>query len=88
MTANNGEYLAQAACAGFGIVRMPTFIVCDDIRSGALEAVLTDYHWGDMGAYAVYPRTRHLSHRVRALIDFLAERYGDEPYWDECLSSN
>lgn len=83
LTANNGAYLAQAAGAGFGIVRMPTFIVCDYIESGELEPVLTDYHWGDLGAYAVYPPTRHLSHRVRVLIDFMVERFGDEPYWDK-----
>ena len=87
LTANNGEYLALAARAGFGVVRMPTFIVCGGIESGQLEPVLTDFHWGDMGAYAVYPPTRHLSHRVRVLIDFLVERFGDEPYWDECLKS-
>lgn len=85
LTSNNGRYLAQAAVAGFGIVRVPTFIVCGDIASGALEPVLADFNWGDMGAFAVYPPTRHLSHRVRVLIDFLAERFGDEPYWDDCL---
>jgi len=85
LSANNGAYLAQAASAGFGVVRMPVFIVCSRIESGALEPVLTDYHWGDIGAYAVYPPTRHLSYRVRVLIDFLVERFGDEPYWDECL---
>jgi len=87
LTANNGEYLAQAAAAGFGVVRMPTFIVCGRIESGELEPVLTDFHWGDLGAYAIYPATRHLSHRVRVLIDFLVERFGDEPYWDDCLKS-
>jgi len=30
----------------------------------------------------VYPPTRHLSSRARALIDFLAERLAGEPYWD------
>jgi len=85
LAANNGKYLARAATAGFGVVRTPAFIVCDEIESGALEPVLTGFRWGDLDAYAVYPRTRHLSRRVRAFIDFLAERFGDTPYWDECL---
>lgn len=27
---------------------------------------------------------RHLPARIRALIDFLIERWGDEPYWEQC----
>jgi hypothetical protein len=33
----------------------------------------------------VYPRTRHLSQRVRAFVDFLVERFAGVPYWDRCL---
>ena len=43
------------------------------IRRGMLVPVLTDYDWPLSPAYAVYPPTRHLSYRVRALIDFLAD---------------
>jgi len=85
MTANNGEFLVQTAAGGFGVVQTPVFIAYQRIESGTLEPVLTDYRWGDIGAYAVYPPTRHLSRRVRVFIDFLAERFGDEPYWDRCL---
>jgi hypothetical protein len=31
----------------------------------------------------VYPQTRYLSQRVRQFIDFLMERFGDHPYWDD-----
>jgi DNA-binding transcriptional LysR family regulator len=44
--------------------------------------VLADYTWPELAAYAVYPPTRHLSSRVRAFIDFLADRLAGEPYWD------
>ncbi|MFW2404211.1 MAG: LysR family transcriptional regulator [Gammaproteobacteria bacterium] len=84
---NNGEYLSQAATAGLGIIRMPLFIVHEAIRAGELEPVLTQYRWGDVDAYAVYPQTRHVSQRVRAFIDFLAERFADTPYWDRCLAN-
>lgn len=84
-SANNGDYLAKAAIAGLGVVRTPVFIVYRAIESGDLEPVLTNYRWGDVEAHAVYPPTRHVSRRVRAFIDFLAERYGDEPYWNRCL---
>ena len=53
------------------------------ISSGDLQPVLTDYQWPITPAYAIYPPTRHLSYRVRAFIDFLAERFEGVPYWDE-----
>ncbi|MBT8441868.1 MAG: LysR family transcriptional regulator [Gammaproteobacteria bacterium] len=83
--ANNGTYLGQAAIAGLGVICIPLFIVYEAIESGELEPALTEYRWGDVDAYAVYPQTRHVSRRVRAFIDFLAERFGDTPYWDLCL---
>jgi DNA-binding transcriptional LysR family regulator len=85
LTANNGEYLAQAATAGFGVIRTPAFIIYKHVESGDLEPVLQEYRWGDIDAFALYPRTRHVSQLVRSFIDFLAERFGDTPYWELCL---
>lgn len=39
------------------------------------EPFLSDDSWITGNAYAIYPPTRHLSHRVRAFIDFLVERF-------------
>jgi DNA-binding transcriptional LysR family regulator len=38
--------------------------------------VLKDYHAPPLALYAIYPPTRHLSVKVRLLIDFLVERFG------------
>jgi DNA-binding transcriptional LysR family regulator len=40
-----------------------------------------------MGIYAIFPGSRHLPHRVRALVDYLAMRIGPLPAWDEILSA-
>lgn len=85
--ANNGDYLRDAAIAGFGVIRQPTFIVYKAIEAGDLVPLLVDYTWSDINAYAVYPSARHLSSRVRAFVEFLQSRFGDEPYWDRCLRS-
>jgi len=84
-SANNGEFLSQAAATGAGVVVMPVFIVYRMIEAGQLEPVLLDYIWGDNDAWAVYPKTRHLPYRIRVLIDALADTFGEEPYWDRCL---
>ncbi len=82
LKANSGEYLCDAAVAGHGIVMQPTFIVHGHIARGELVPLLTGYAWPVSAAYAIYPPTRHLSYRVRAFIDFLAERFAGVPYWD------
>lgn len=82
-SANNGDALRHLALAGLGILLSPTFIVGDDLRQGRLVSLLDDWVDADTGVYAVYPHGRHLSPKVRAFVDFLAERFGPWPYWDE-----
>jgi len=84
---NNGDILRAAALAGIGFYFAPTFLVGDDVRAGRLERVLPDYDDTSLSIYAVYPHTRHLSAKVRAFIDFLAERFGGEPPWDKGLAT-
>jgi len=82
MSASSGDFLANAAAHGMGLVIQPTFIASESIRRGNLVPVLTQYEWPISPAYAIYPPTRHLSYRVRAFIDFLAERFSGTPQWD------
>jgi DNA-binding transcriptional LysR family regulator len=79
---NNGDALRQAALAGIGVIMQPSFIVGRDLQAGTLTAVLTDYLAQDVNIHAVYPHNQHLSPKVRAFVDFLAERFGPHPYWD------
>ncbi|MEM8652919.1 MAG: LysR family transcriptional regulator [Pseudomonadota bacterium] len=85
LLASNGDALKEAAIAGVGVLCEPSFIVHRAIDEGKLYPVLIDYRWYDMGIYAVYPSTRHLSVRVRTLIDFLLKTFGEKPYWETCL---
>ena len=82
--ADNGELLREAACAGLGIVMLPTFIASEAIRSGKLEVLLPAYAMEEVGLYLVMPPGRASTARMRALIDFLAARFGPEPSWDPC----
>lgn len=85
LQANNGDALVAAAVQGLGLVRAPTFIAEPAIRSGQLEIVLADYPTLVLGIYAVFPGNRYVPHRVRALVEFLAERIGPRPSWDSVL---
>lgn len=86
LRANNGDLLLEAAAAGLGIVATPTFIAYRAVLEGRLVPLLTDYRMPVVHAYAVYPSRRFLPRRVRALVEFLGERFGAKPYWDEGLS--
>jgi DNA-binding transcriptional LysR family regulator len=83
---NNGEALAAAALAGVGIVQLPSFIIGDHVAGGRLQPVLAQHEPEPLALHAVYPSRRHLSAKVRTFIDFLAGRFGPEPYWD-CWAS-
>ena len=73
LQANNGDFLHRAALEGQGIVLQPLFIVQSSLDEGRLLPLLTEYEWPATSAHALYPHTRHLSQRVRAFIDFLAD---------------
>lgn len=75
--ANNGEVLAQAAARGMGITVQPDFIAEDFITRGELVPLLADYAPRDVGIYAILPGHRFIPHRVRVLIDALAQELGD-----------
>ena len=84
LRADNGEILREAACAGLGIVILPSFIAAPAIESGALELLLRDHPLEESALHAVMPPGRATTARVRALVDFLVERFGPEPAWDPC----
>ena len=82
--ADNGELMREAACAGLGVVLLPTFIAAPAIESGKLEILLRDYPLEEVTLQVVMPPGRATTARVRALVDFLAARFGPEPMWDPC----
>jgi DNA-binding transcriptional LysR family regulator len=61
----------------------PTFISHQALEQKKLIPIMSDYSSELSFAYAIYPQTRFLSNKVRAFIDFLADNFGDQPYWDE-----
>jgi DNA-binding transcriptional LysR family regulator len=85
IVANNGDFLRDMAMAGHGIVLTPSFIAWQAIAAGDLVSIMPNYCPPQRSAYAVYPQTRYLSRRARVFIDFLVERFGENPYWDQFL---
>jgi DNA-binding transcriptional LysR family regulator len=85
-TANNGLVLHQAARRGLGIAYNTTFLAWRDLLGGTLVPVLADWSLPLNDLSALYPASRQLSPKVRALIDFLVEEYQPVPPWDRALA--
>jgi DNA-binding transcriptional LysR family regulator len=82
MQANNGDVLLQACIAGFGIAYGPTFISAQAVADKQVRPILAGFRTAEIGIYAVLPGNRYVPHRVRVLMDFLAEHLGPEPPWE------
>ncbi|MDY0871374.1 LysR family transcriptional regulator [Dongia rigui] len=82
---NNGETLRAAALAGHGIIRPAAFLVGEDIRAGRLVRLLPDYQISDTDLLALYPSRRHVSAKVRVMLDFLGAAFKGTPPWDRDL---
>ena len=74
--ANSPGALARMAIGGLGITRAPLYAIENALSDGRLERVLPDYTTDVFGVYALYPPNRHLTRRLRALIDNLAGEFG------------
>ena len=85
MRATSGSFLCSAAEAGLGVALQPSFICAGAIADRRLVPVLTDHQWPTVTIHLVYPQTRHLSARARALMDFIRDRIGPVPEWEAVL---
>lgn len=70
-TGNSGPALLDAALKGLGLAQLPDYYVAPHLASGELIAVLEPFQHHDTAVWAVYPRHRHLSPKIRQLVDYL-----------------
>ena len=70
---NSPLTIRELAIAGHGIALSPAFVVADALAAGDLVEVLKGKVAFNWSIFAVYPRRRFTSGRVRAFVDHLAE---------------
>ncbi len=71
---NSGNTLRDAARRGLGLVQLPDYYVQRDLGEGHLIEVLSAFRCDPEGIWALYPKNKNLSPKIRLLIDFLAEQ--------------
>lgn len=83
---NNADTLVENALNHVGIVLFPTWLIGKYLRSGSLVPVLPQYESSTtldiQEIAALYLDTDKLAPKVRAVIDFLSEKFGSPCYWD------
>ncbi|HYX45985.1 MAG TPA: LysR family transcriptional regulator [Sphingomicrobium sp.] len=84
---DNWEVLREWALSGLGIALKSTWDVYRHLQEGTLVPLFAGYSFhSDVAIYAVYPHRRLLPAKTRVFIDFLADSFGPEPYWDRMLA--
>jgi DNA-binding transcriptional LysR family regulator len=79
---SNAEACLSAAEAGLGLACVPAFVAGEALRKGRVVRLLTGFEPPPYGVHVLYPHSRHLAAKVRALVDFLADRYRGAPTWE------
>ncbi|KJZ20311.1 LysR family transcriptional regulator [Loktanella sp. S4079] len=72
LTVSGTETLIEAARAGLGIAQLPRYRLQDDLRNGTMIELLNECQPTPSPLAAIYPRDRHLSARVRVVLDWLS----------------
>ncbi|WP_422020529.1 LysR family transcriptional regulator [Roseibium sp.] len=87
---SNALSIRSAARLGMGIALLPIMLVERDLKRGSLIDLFPDYACAaasfETAAWLVYPSRSYLPQKVRAMIDFLREKYGRPESWPPDVS--
>lgn len=70
---NSGQAVLDAALHGAGLCQLPDYYVLNHLKSGALISLLEADQPPNTAVWGLYPQQRHLSPKVRKLVDYLKE---------------
>ena len=85
ISANEASTLLSATLAGAGVALLPSYQAGVFVQRGELVPLLPEAEPRLMNIYAVYASRKHMPASLRSMLDFLAERFTDEPVWDKYL---
>jgi DNA-binding transcriptional LysR family regulator len=71
---NSADVAVAAACTGRGITRVLSYQIAPELRAGKLKVILADFEPPPAPVHVVHAEGRRVAARVRAFVDFAAER--------------
>ena len=78
LSVNGADTYRAAALQGLGLIQVPRYSVEQDLIDGALVECLSDTPPSSTSVYALFPRSRQLSQKVRVFIDWIAKQYASQ----------
>lgn len=83
---NDSDALLRAAIDGLGVALLPDWLSAEAVGDGRLVPLLTDWDWAmttgpEPAIWGIYPPKKRVSPKVRAFLDFMAERFAGEAAW-------
>jgi LysR family transcriptional regulator, transcriptional activator for dmlA len=80
LSSNSGELVRDWCIAGHGIMLRSLWDVTPQIERGELIRVLSPWSMPEADVHWIAPYRAQVPRRIRLLVDFLAERFQDEPW--------
>ncbi|MFA9438952.1 LysR family transcriptional regulator [Uliginosibacterium sp. sgz301328] len=84
VSVNDADAYLTCGLQGFGLIQAPGYMVMEHLASGALKRVLASLQPSPMPISVVYQHNRHLSPKVRAFVDWVAELFSGCPLLSGC----
>jgi len=75
---DSGEGVREAVVSGYGIGLLPSWYFRDEIEQGSVRILLKEWQVPGVPVHMIYPSRRHLSPRIRAVMDFLTREFNDQ----------
>ncbi len=72
---SSGNALRAAAIQGLGLVYLPDYYIADDIKSGQLQMVLSEWSAVERDIVVIYLERRHLSAKIRLCTEHLMKYF-------------
>jgi len=80
VSTNDGDIYLECALGGYGLACLSRAMAAPYLASGRLVEVMTDWQTEALPIYAVYPRNRHLSAKVRVFVNWVADMFARHPH--------
>jgi DNA-binding transcriptional LysR family regulator len=71
---NTNDAVIEAVSRGWGLARLLSYQVARDVRDGYLQTILDDFEPPPLPIHIVHQEGRLVSAKLRAFVDFMAER--------------
>ena len=79
LTTTTNDSALAAAVSGFGLTRLLSYQVADQLQDGRLKRVLTEFEPPALPVHLVHREGRHASQKARAFLDLAIERLRADP---------